>query len=150
MRVLVAVMPVIGKMFCYIMVLIALDSGMLLLLSHWLANTIVPWDQVRILVSNHLIALDKCPGVRPVRKIEYSMLMMLLHVVSYLIFMSGLIYSSIMDLCMFIIQIHLAKCYVVVDFYCHDCAVNIFSPIGVKVVSHRFLGSSFRRYFCKR
>ena len=26
----------------------------------------MPWNQVRALVSNHLIALDKCPGVRPV------------------------------------------------------------------------------------
>ena len=35
-------------------------------LSCRLANTIVPWDQVRALVSNRLIALDKYLGVRPV------------------------------------------------------------------------------------
>ena len=31
-----------------------------------LANSIVPWSDVRGLVASHLIALDKCPGVRPV------------------------------------------------------------------------------------
>ena len=34
--------------------------------SHRLGNTIVPWNLVRALVSYRLIALDKCPGVRPV------------------------------------------------------------------------------------
>ena len=34
-----------------------------------------------------------------------------------------------------------SKCCVVVDSPCYDCAVQIFSPIGVQVVtSHRFLG----------
>ena len=33
-------------------------------LSRRLVNTLLPWDQVRALVSNHLIALEKYPGVR--------------------------------------------------------------------------------------
>jgi len=31
-----------------------------------LCNSIVPWDDVRALMDNHLIALNKCPGVRPI------------------------------------------------------------------------------------
>ena len=31
-----------------------------------LANSIVTWSEVRGLVASHLIALDKCPGVRPI------------------------------------------------------------------------------------
>ena len=32
-------------------------------LAHRLANTITPWNDICALVSNCLIALDKCPGV---------------------------------------------------------------------------------------
>ena len=31
-----------------------------------LANSVVPWSTVQALMSSRLIALDKCPGVRPV------------------------------------------------------------------------------------
>ena len=35
-------------------------------LCHRLANSIVPWADIRGLITSHLIVLDKCPGVRPV------------------------------------------------------------------------------------
>ena len=31
-----------------------------------IASEIIPWNQIRALMSGHLIALDKCPGVRPI------------------------------------------------------------------------------------
>ena len=35
-------------------------------LMNWIANNIVPFKAIRALVANRLVALDKCPGVRPV------------------------------------------------------------------------------------
>ena len=35
-------------------------------LTEWIANNIVPFEAIRALVANRLVALDKCPGVRPV------------------------------------------------------------------------------------
>ena len=35
-------------------------------LARRLTNSVVPWNDIRALISNCLVALDKCPGVRPV------------------------------------------------------------------------------------
>ena len=35
-------------------------------LSRHLANSIVEWSDIRALMSSHLVALDKCLGVRPI------------------------------------------------------------------------------------
>ena len=29
-------------------------------------NSIIPWENISALIANHLITLDKCPGVRPI------------------------------------------------------------------------------------
>ena len=31
-----------------------------------IANESIRWNQIRALMSGHLIALDKCPGIRPI------------------------------------------------------------------------------------
>ena len=35
-------------------------------LTEWVANGLVPFAAIRALMSNRLVALDKCPGVRPI------------------------------------------------------------------------------------
>ena len=35
-------------------------------LSNWMANSSPPWDIYHALMTCRLVALDKCPGVRPV------------------------------------------------------------------------------------
>ena len=34
--------------------------------SEWMANESVPWAAIRALMSGRLVALDKCPGIRPI------------------------------------------------------------------------------------
>ena len=68
------------------------------------------------------------------------MLMILLRVVSCIIFVGGLICSSIHEP-LYGYYPNPSKCCVIVDSSCYVCAVQIFSPLGVQVVTiHRFLG----------
>ena len=44
------------------------------MLAHHFANSIVGWDNIRALVANSLIALDKCPGVCPIGEVLQTIL----------------------------------------------------------------------------
>ena len=46
-----------------------LCESVAILCCRW-ANSIIPWDNVRSLLSIHLIALDKSQGVRPIGLVE--------------------------------------------------------------------------------
>ena len=35
-------------------------------LTHRLPNSVVQWAEIKALMANRLVALDKCPGVRPI------------------------------------------------------------------------------------
>ena len=39
-------------------------------LARTLANTVVSWSDIWALMACHLVALDKCPGVRPIEIVE--------------------------------------------------------------------------------
>ena len=46
------------------MVLLVQDFVILAAVRQHLCNSVTPWDDIQALVASHLIALDKCPGVR--------------------------------------------------------------------------------------